>query len=513
MHVFAVDLYQELSQSHGFHESRAKWRLLVGGNRSGKTLAAAVEVARAVLGRDPYGKYRPRNGLCAIVGLDYTHISMLWRKLSIPGAFKIVKDGEAGGWRSIRLLPTGSICAMDLERIAEWEDAPPLIPPDAIKGIGWRSKVDMIPSHVVLHNGWRILFVSSKGSVKQGEHYDIVWIDEQIANPDVFYEASRAIVDIDQQWRAYGIWSATGQKQNPILWEQCQRALVSDQVRVWQLLPSGNPYVSQDDLQRYLDDLPEHERAVRIDGMFALEAWRIYPEFDPVGCHMCEPFPIPDNWTRVLAIDPGTSVCATVFGAVDDSNKNLYVYDEMIIRNGSAKTWAQAIAERADGGKFEWWIMDRRAGRARNIGSDIAVAAHYMECAQETGIRPRVMGSLYGFVPGNDNPSSRQQIVKMCLSETDIDNSPRTGIKIFAGRCRELVRQLKIAQFDKNNREKRIKGEFDVLDAFEYLVAFQPKHVERPYVGESSTPSVYEAFLRRKRKYRYGRDYGTIAFG
>ena len=47
----SLRLYEPLPLAEQFHESKAYERILLGSNRSGKTLAAAVEVARAEIGR------------------------------------------------------------------------------------------------------------------------------------------------------------------------------------------------------------------------------------------------------------------------------------------------------------------------------------------------------------------------------------------------------------------------------------------------------------------------------
>jgi len=478
--AWAVDLYQPLAGVEDFHRSKAKWRLLLGSNRSGKTLAAAVELVRAVLGRDPVGKYRPTNGFAMIIGLDSDHLGMLWRKLSMPGAFRVpVKKNDS---------------------IDKWVEAPPLIPKHTIEHISWRERARAIPHLVTLTTGWQIAFISSLGAIKQGEHYDVVWIDEQISNVQFFWEAIRGLVDIDQQWRAYGFWSATPQKQNPLLWEISKRAAPGSDIEQFQLHISENPFVSTTDKDWFSAILPDRERQVRLEGEFALEAWRIYPQLDAPGVHGVEPFEIPDNWTRYLALDPGTANCATVFGAVPPDGKYLYIYDELLLQNTDAIQWATALAERPDAKKFEAWIIDSRAGRTRSMGAGIPVAKQYMDAAQHYNMRPRASGPLCGFIPGVDNPEARREEVRRCLNAAVDESLPGPALKFFKGKTTKLCHQMQIAQLDENNPTKRMRGEFDLVDALEYLVAARVGFMPKPQRLEEESNAVYKHFLEHHRR-------------
>jgi hypothetical protein len=62
-------------------------RLFLGGNRSGKTLTAAVEVARIMTGQDPFGKQPKKDGIAILVGKDLNHCGkVMAKKLFRPDA-------------------------------------------------------------------------------------------------------------------------------------------------------------------------------------------------------------------------------------------------------------------------------------------------------------------------------------------------------------------------------------------------------------------------------------------
>mgnify|MGYP001401628638 CR=1 FL=1 len=504
---YTTEIYEPLKAVAPFHSSRSKWRIVVGSNRSGKTLCAAVELARAVTGTDPYKKYRPSDGVAVVLGLDYNHIGMLWRKLYLPGAIKILYDDRTKRWRPLKYDRSNdriTISKRDIEMRKKWRDAPPLIPPEDIAKIAWYNQSLLQPFMVRMKNGWQIIFISSRSSPKQGEHFDLVWIDEQIQNPAHLWELSRAIVDVDPMYPAYGIWSASGQKQNTLLYDLVQktdRKLVS----VFNMSIRDNPFVTEDELNRFAAMLPEYERQIRIEGKFAVELWQIYHDFDPEK-HIVQPFNIPVEWTRYIAVDPGNTTCATAFVAVDPRN-NIYVYDVNVLHQSTASMWADMLASRQDANMFEAWIIDKRAGRTKGIGQKQTVAEVYMQEAVARNLRPRVFGSMGGFVPGCDVPELRIEIMHRYFSG---DGSNKPFIRFFP-HCQELFNQFTTAQYDERRPGKRIKGTFDLLDAVEYIAAYEPKYVERVIQPRYAVEPVMRSYFERHK--RHGNVGNTISFG
>ena len=73
--IEALKLYRPTPQQDEVHKCRASEILVLGGNRSGKSLCTFVEDARAVCGKDPYGKYPENDGVLVVVGKDWKHIN------------------------------------------------------------------------------------------------------------------------------------------------------------------------------------------------------------------------------------------------------------------------------------------------------------------------------------------------------------------------------------------------------------------------------------------------------
>lgn len=144
------------------HKCKASEVLVIGGNRSGKSLSTFMEDARAVTNQDPYDKYPEKDGNLVIIGRDWKHIGMVvYPMLFKAGAFKIIKDDKTNVWRGYD--PVG-----DESRKDEAKPAPPMIPPRFIKKTSWLLKSANYIQSCELYNGWQIFFFSSEGDPPKG---------------------------------------------------------------------------------------------------------------------------------------------------------------------------------------------------------------------------------------------------------------------------------------------------------------------------------------------------------
>lgn len=138
-----LDLYRPMPQQVPFHKSKAPIRIIRGGQRSGTTTAAAVEVAKAVM----FHKGAKR---IHCVGYDYRHAAVMSKKLFFPGLFKT----------------GGSLC-------------PPLIVPDRF----W-DFMSVEVDAVILSDKATVHFHSSCiDNAKIGE-CDLLWIDGDTRYPE-----------------------------------------------------------------------------------------------------------------------------------------------------------------------------------------------------------------------------------------------------------------------------------------------------------------------------------------
>src|SRR6056300_648266 len=209
--IEALKLYEPMPHQDEFHRCMASERIVLGGNRGGKTLAVAVEAARAATGCDPYGKYPTEGGNLAIVGRNWPHIGLVVYPILLKaGAFKIIKDEKTGQWRSIRPSDDKS----------KSKPAPPLIPPRLVKDVSWVRKNAGYLNKVELTNGWTIWCFSSEGEPPQGYSADLIWIDEDVNNENFVGESQARLADRKGRF----VWSAMPHSKNDALIGLCERA-------------------------------------------------------------------------------------------------------------------------------------------------------------------------------------------------------------------------------------------------------------------------------------------------
>ena len=94
-----------------------------------------------------------------------------------------------------------------------------------------------------------------------------------------------------------------------------------------------NKYLMENDpgYIRTLENLPEDRKQAMLYGNWDIFDGQFFPEFNR-NIHVIEPFVIPDEWNRYIALDYGLDMCAVVFVAID-TRGNAYVYNEIYKSN------------------------------------------------------------------------------------------------------------------------------------------------------------------------------------
>jgi len=389
----ALRIFTPLAEQERGFSNDACERLAIGGNRGGKTTWTVVEIARAVTGQDPYDKYPRTDGKCILVGRDIKHCGkVFYEKMFKPGAFKIIRDVDTGEWRTYN--PNNPV---DKARSNQAKKSPPLIPDRFYdyRKIVWENKKDEEPKTIPLKNGWTLYFFSSLGAPPQGWNVDIVAFDEEIEHPLWYPEMSARLLDnmtVDPETgKVRGgkfIWSATPQACTQRLYDlymesEKVRGEESPRVLTLEFGMLDNQFVldkaKRDFIAKFAEN--EDELAVRVYGKFALLGTRIYSEFMPNGVHGCDPFPIPEDWTSYMVVDPGRQVCAVLFFAVPPPwhawAKRKIVYDELYIKRCNAKIFADAVVKKVNGRPIQAGIIDWSAGRIPEIGTGVTHEQQY----------------------------------------------------------------------------------------------------------------------------------------
>ena len=524
----ALRMFRPMEQQVPFFISCAQERVLRGGNRSGKTMCAAIEFASAVTGIpvcDVFGNVMPfkwpRNKPLNtwVIGYDQNHIGKtMYRYLFMPGAFSIIRDEASGEWRAFNPIT-------DEHRRSECRQAPPLIPSRLIdpKGWAWEDKANRVFSVCRLKNGTEIRAFSSKGHAAMGDSVDLIWIDEDIEHPEHVREWEMRLPSVNGRL----IWSAFPLSKNDALRDLHERAerekhmdnpVVSETVIKFQ----DNAYISEQQVQARKDGMSEEEWKARNDGEFSSESILMFPSFhidthgvpqrderfdDEVDRLLRQTNGVPPaDWTRYLIVDPGHTLAAVMFAAVappDKFGELYYVYDELYLRLKSAEDMAKAVRLKTTDVGYEAFIMDYRAGRQTPMGYSSTIMENYSKAFAAEGLKSRLTNS--SFIWGSDDIENGNDCVRSWL-RIQANGKPRLRI------ARHLeAMKFEFARYRKQVvgnlvKEKQVDRDNHLMSCLRYFSAYQPEwhppiieripsRMERlmgtldAMFGKSSTPS------------------------
>jgi len=212
------------------------------------------------------------------------------------------------------------------------------IPHCLIQGnTSWNSKSGFHNNVLPLVNGTRLVFRSAEQDIRtfEGDPVHLVWPDEAI---DLrFILASIKRLADHQGPLIWTSWPSTPELKDVFFERQLDAdspKLPAEEVGYVQAGMADNIYLAPDEvaMQTMLTD--PLEVAGRIFGQFAFTEGLVYPMFHELTHVKGETrYPIPDDWTRDEAIDPGwDNPCAVLFTCVDKAGVR-GVYDEIYVRH------------------------------------------------------------------------------------------------------------------------------------------------------------------------------------
>lgn len=432
-----LKIFRPLPYQVPIFTSKASEFLVRGGNRSGKTICVAAEVASAITGMPIIGpdneplplKYpTDRPLLVWLIGFGQPHIGatfyrMLFRR---NPEFRMIRDLETGQWRAY--LPW---LEEDKQRAKESRMAPPMVPKRLIdpKGWAWQDKASRHFTVCRMKNETEIHAFTSKGEPKMGDPVDLIWIDERIMFSKHYAEWQARISDrkgriIWSSWPGYG---------NPALVDLIRRAErergeLEPDVQEIVLRFSDNPYIDPKEKEKRLKGWSEQDRKSRDEGELVEGRSRVYPTFNTViHTTPCEHEPsndkadlairdnnnrIPKDWCRFLSVDPGHAHPGALFCAVcpPELGSCGVVYDELYLPHTDAWILAREIARKTDGVMFEAFVIDAHAARQTPMGFSKTILEQYMEAFDAHTLQSRTTGS--GFLWGTDDVEGGVDLVR-----------------------------------------------------------------------------------------------------
>lgn len=494
----AVSLYEPLPHFVDFHRANCPERVIHGGNRSGKTLAACVEFARAVLGRDPFKKYPIKSGRAFVVGKDGKHISeVLYKKLFLADAFRIIKDKETDLWRAYRPWK-------ESHRQKETMPAPPLLPDRLVPraSIAWESKKEAHPVKANVVNGWEIRFFTSLGKPPQGSDIDYAWFDEEIVDPDWYDELAARLVDREGLF----VWSATPQLGGVQFYDLMVKA--KDQkddkepaIQSFEAVIQKNRHISATKQERFFAKLSDEQYRIRVLGESALTSALVYPEFSK-ELHCVEYFHVPRSWTRYAFIDPGRQVCAIIAAAVPPPNENhgdnVYFIGEQYVRQCDANKFGFAMKELTKEQDFYAFIIDRQESRKRDTGSGLPLEMQYQEALKAQGVESEITGNAFIWAPSDVQAGLLAARSWLILR---VDKAPK--LRILEAKMPNFIKEIERYHYKRDKyqiTEKPNPRNDHLMDCFRYAALYNPTYhvLTRIPGGRNSVLSLLKAKEERK---------------
>lgn len=263
-----------------------RFSICLGGNGSGKTLAASYKVARHVLELPPP---RPRCPFWIIGDIYDTTCDVCWvEKLS-------------------KLIPESMIGSVDwYKRTRQWPYAVMLKHPDDPKTIGW------VLEFKSYEQGLSAFKAKSIGGY---------WFNEEVPYPIVAEVQGRCREYDSPGWADFTPVEVKSPEW-PDLYENPPPGW-----RFFHLNTECNTYLPEGWAEQYLAQVPEDMRETRRTGVFAILRGAVFKEFRK-SIHVRKPFKIPRDWKRIRGIDFGFNNAFCCLWLAKDNDGRYWVYDE-----------------------------------------------------------------------------------------------------------------------------------------------------------------------------------------
>ena len=340
-----IDDYDPYDYQKKFHNTLAQQRLLMAGNRVGKSFCGAMEVAYHATGKYPSwwaGKRFNRPVRCWAGGVSNETTRDVCQKELVGQP----DDPTAKG--------TGSIPLDDIGTTVRKAGVPNAINSVVIKHkTGGYSRVGF-KAYEMGKEKW------------MGESVDVIWLDEEppqgIYSQALTRTADKGGIVFMTFTPEQGMTETVAQFINNIKEGQ---ALIQ---ATW----DDAPHMTGSIRKQILEALPPHERKMREKGIPVLGSGLVFPL--PEEDLLCDPIDIPDHWPRLCGIDFGWDHPTAVTWITWDRDTDVvYVYDSYSLRQETVPVHSSAINARG-----KWipviWPMD---GRQADKGSGKNLTEQY----------------------------------------------------------------------------------------------------------------------------------------
>lgn len=245
-----------------------------------------------------------------------------------------------------------------------------------------------------------------------------------------------------------------------------------------------NPFIPEDEKVKLKEKWAGHpEEKARLYGAFIQRSGLVYPQWDS-SIHMVKPFTIPEEWRRIVSIDPAaTGVTAAVWAAIKPSG-DIVIYRTYYESNHIVSDHAKNMLIKNGGDKIDIWLIDPFWGSARNAENH----KQGFQLYKEAGIPVRLAPRAEDF--GRDTLAE--------YLAASLDKTARHAKIWFFNNLRDFQNEIEMYVWDVvskgpskgMNRGKPLKRSDHLINAIQYLVSLKPRP-KTTYIASAAGNSSY----------------------
>lgn len=432
--------YEPLPKQAEFHDSLAKYRLLVGGMGAGKSKAGAAESIQLCL---------EFNGNMGLIGrATYPELrDSTWKEIL---NFPVIYDGQDMALVSSPLIKRHDKAKMELEfhngsmMIGRaLEDAFDKVAKNLNLGFFWGDEITEIAEEMwvgITHGRLRLILPCPKCKKVPTGRSTIC--------------QTCKIVTI--RHTAFGTTNPEG---HDWVWKTFVANPSKDHFYV-QATSNENSYLSQSYLDG-LSEMPAEWQKRYRNGSFDTYSGLVYPEYTDRFPFICNEFDIPDDWYRFVGIDHGhTNPTAILWGAVDRLG-HIFIYDEYYETGKRVDEIVAIIKMKTSGRRIQDYVIDPSTKQDKGNQSGVTIFSEF----EENGIY---------CTPAKNQVMAGIDTVKKYMMIKD----KKPSLQIFP-KCKQLRMELQTYRWKSlkigntgNKPEKPVKREDHAVDALRYLCAY-----------------------------------------
>lgn len=407
-----------------FLENKSRFKWILGGNRSGKTVTCVVDDIIQAIDRKA----------CPDHLLPY-------KKFDPPFKFRIV--------------------AMDFDQIelVIFEAMKAWLPPDQLQGGSWEKAYNTQRRILRFKNGSLCQFKTYEQPAKNhgGAPLHRVHLDEEPPE-DIWRENNVRVID----YAGDILCSMTPVEGLTWMYDSFYVPWEKGELKNAYVQPvdmDDNPFLTEDAKEQALQDYSKDEREARRTGKFIHFHGRVYPEFEGEQI-IPDAGVVPPGAYVYLGIDPGIrTMCGVVF-VHHTSGDTLTVFDELALKDMNVEEVVLEIAKKLNhyGVSYNWAVIDP-AATSREFTTGRSVDVEF----KEKGIR---------CFPGQNDPRAGINRVKVRLEHNKL---------LVTANCTETISEFRKYRWAKPQKKSQadpkevvIKKDDHLLDAIRYVCMARP---------------------------------------